>query len=101
LFPGDKSGTIPWGKTGSRSASIENPGTWKSDKGWKGPGESPMKKGLYLTDRGTWLAKEKDKLDMVIVLEGDPTLFNNTGYGRESEKHKHVSLRRPWNSSII
>jgi tungstate transport system substrate-binding protein len=38
------------------------------------------KKAYTLTDRGTWLAtKEKDKLEMVIVLEDDPILFNQYG----------------------
>lgn len=38
------------------------------------------KRAYTLTDRGTWLAtKDKDKLDMVIVLEGDPLLFNQYG----------------------
>ena len=31
------------------------------------------KRAYTLTDRGTWLAtKDKDKLEMVVVLEGDP-----------------------------
>jgi len=38
------------------------------------------KRAYTLTDRGTWLAtKGKDKLDMIVVLEGDPTLFNQYG----------------------
>jgi len=38
------------------------------------------KRAYTLTDRGTWLAtKDKDRLAMVIVLEGDPTLFNQYG----------------------
>ncbi|KAF0143227.1 MAG: tungstate transport system substrate-binding protein [Nitrospirae bacterium] len=36
------------------------------------------KRAYTLTDRGTWLAT-KDKLEMVIVLEGDPSLFNQYG----------------------
>ena len=45
-----------------------------------------------LTDRGTWLAtKDKDRLDMTIVLEGDPILFNQYGVmAVNPEKHKHV-----------
>lgn len=48
-----------------------------------------------LTDRGTWLAtKDKDKLDMIIVLEGDPTLFNQYGVmAVNPEKHKHVKYK--------
>ena len=38
------------------------------------------KRAYTLTDRGTWLAtKDKDKLEMVIVLEGDSVLFNQYG----------------------
>ncbi len=50
------------------------------------------KRAYTLTDRGTWLAtKDKDKLDMAIVLEGDPALFNQYGVmAVNSEKHKHV-----------
>ena len=50
------------------------------------------KQGYTLTDRGTWLAtKDKDKLDMVVVLEGDPALFNQYGVmAVNPEKHKQV-----------
>jgi tungstate transport system substrate-binding protein len=53
------------------------------------------KKGYTLTDRGTWLAtKDKDKLDMVIVLEGDPALFNQYGVmAVNPEKHKHAKYK--------
>jgi tungstate transport system substrate-binding protein len=38
------------------------------------------KRAYTLTDRGTWLStKDKDRLDMIVVLEGDPTLFNQYG----------------------
>lgn len=38
------------------------------------------KRAYTLTDRGTWLsAMDKDELDMSIVLEGDPELFNQYG----------------------
>jgi len=50
------------------------------------------KRAYTLTDRGTWLAtKDKDKLEMMIVLEGDPVLFNQYGVmAVNPEKHKHV-----------
>lgn len=53
------------------------------------------KRAYTLTDRGTWLAtKDKDKLGMVIVLEGDPTLFNQYGVmAVNPEKHKHVKYK--------
>ena len=48
------------------------------------------KRAYTLTDRGTWLAtKDKDKLDMAVVLEGDPVLFNQYGVmAVNPEKHK-------------
>ncbi|MFZ3137665.1 MAG: substrate-binding domain-containing protein [Thermodesulfovibrionales bacterium] len=53
------------------------------------------KRAYTLTDRGTWLAtKDKDKLDMVIVLEGDPVLFNQYGVmAVNPEKHNHVKYK--------
>lgn len=53
------------------------------------------KQAYTLTDRGTWLAtKDKDKLEMVIVLEGDPALFNQYGVmAVNPEKFKHVKYK--------
>jgi tungstate transport system substrate-binding protein len=53
------------------------------------------KQAYTLTDRGTWLAtKDKDKLEMIIVLEGDPILFNQYGVmAVNPEKHKHVKYK--------
>jgi tungstate transport system substrate-binding protein len=53
------------------------------------------KRAYTLTDRGTWLAtKDKDKLEMIIVLEGDPILFNQYGVmAVNPEKHKHVKYK--------
>lgn len=53
------------------------------------------KRAYTLTDRGTWLAtKGKDELEMMIVLEGDPVLFNQYGVmAVNPEKHKHVRHR--------
>jgi tungstate transport system substrate-binding protein len=53
------------------------------------------KRAYTLTDRGTWLAtKDKDKLEMVIVLEGDPILFNQYGVmAINPEMHKHVKYK--------
>lgn len=48
------------------------------------------KRGYTLTDRGTWLAT-KDKLDLIIVLEGDKALFNQYGVmAVNPKKYKHV-----------
>jgi len=53
------------------------------------------KRAYTLTDRGTWLAtKDKDKLEMVVVLEGDPGLFNQYGVmAVNPEKHKQVKFK--------
>jgi tungstate transport system substrate-binding protein len=93
---GDKSGTHTkelalWKKTG-----IDPKGQkWYLEVGQgmeKTQRIANEKQAYTLTDRGTWLAtKDKDKLDMVIVLEGDPVLFNQYGVmAVNPEKHKHV-----------
>jgi tungstate transport system substrate-binding protein len=53
------------------------------------------KRAYTLTDRGTWLAtKDKDKLEMMIVLEGDPLLFNQYGVmAVNPAKHEHVKYK--------
>jgi tungstate transport system substrate-binding protein len=53
------------------------------------------KQAYTLTDRGTWLAtKDKDKLEMMVVLEGDPVLFNQYGImAVNPEKHKQVKFK--------
>jgi len=53
------------------------------------------KRAYTLTDRGTWLAtKDKDKLEMTVVLEGDPILFNQYGVmAVNPEKHKQVKYQ--------
>ena len=53
------------------------------------------KRAYTLTDRGTLLAtKDKDKLQMDIVLEGDPILFNQYGVmAVNPEKHKHAKYK--------
>lgn len=81
---GDKSGTHTkelsiWKKTG-----IEPTGQkWYLEVGQgmeKTQRIADEKRAYTLTDRGTWLAtRDKDKLDMMIVLEGDSTLFNQYG----------------------
>jgi len=50
------------------------------------------KRAYTLTDRGTWLAlKDGEKLDMIIVLEGDPVLCNQYGVMAVNPKrHEHV-----------
>ncbi len=53
------------------------------------------KRAYTLTDRGTWLAtKDKDKLEMGIVLEGAPVLFNQYGVmAVNPQKHKQVKYQ--------
>ena len=100
---GDKSGTHTkelaiWGKAG-----IEPKGQkWYLEVGQgmeKTQRIANEKRAYTLTDRGTWLAtKDKDKLEMVIVLEGDPVLFNQYGVMAVSpEKHGHVRYREAMN----
>lgn len=50
------------------------------------------KRAYTLTDRGTWLAtRDKDRLEMAVVFEGDPVLFNQYGVMAVNPgKHKHV-----------
>ncbi len=51
------------------------------------------KRAYTLTDRGTWLAT-KEKLEMFIVFEGDPILFNQYGVmAVNPAKHKHVKYK--------
>ncbi|MBA4395513.1 MAG: tungsten ABC transporter substrate-binding protein, partial [Desulfobacca sp.] len=93
---GDKSGTHTkelalWAKTG-----IDLKGKpWYLEVGQgmeKTQRIANEKRAYTLTDRGTWLGtKDKDKLEMLIVLEGDPQLFNQYGImAVNSQRHKHV-----------
>lgn len=96
---GDKSGT-----------NIKELAVWKADgidpKGQKwyleagqGMGNTlrvASEKGAYtLTDRGTWLAlKDKDKLKLALLVEGDPILFNQYGVmAVNPAKHKNVKYK--------
>jgi tungstate transport system substrate-binding protein len=81
---GDKSGTHTkelslWTKTGSDPKG--KPWYLEVGQGMEKTQRIANEKRAYtLTDRGTWLAtKDKDKLEMAIVLEGDPVLFNQYG----------------------
>jgi tungstate transport system substrate-binding protein len=96
---GDKSGTNTkelslWKKSGLEPAGQK----WYLEVGQgmeKTQRVADEKKAYTLTDRGTWLAtKDKDKLDLVIVLEGDTVLFNQYGVmAVNPEKHKHVKFK--------
>jgi tungstate transport system substrate-binding protein len=81
---GDKSGTHTKELSIWKKAGIDPTGKkWYLEVGQgmeKTQRIADEKRAYTLTDRGTWLAtKDKDKLNMVVVLEGDPTLFNQYG----------------------
>jgi tungstate transport system substrate-binding protein len=96
---GDKSGTNTKELSLWKKAGIEPAGQkWYLEVGQgmeKTQRIADEKKAYTLTDRGTWLAtKDKDKLDLVVVLEGDPVLFNQYGVmAVNPEKHKHVKFK--------
>lgn len=96
---GDKSGTHAkelsiWGKLG-----IEPKGhKWYLEVGQgmeKTQRIANEKRAYTLTDRGTWLVtKDKDRLEMIIVLEGDQILFNQYGVmAVNPQRHKHVKYK--------
>jgi len=93
---GDKSGTHTKELSLWKKAGVEPAGQkWYLEVGQgmeKTQRIADEKKAYTLTDRGTWLAtKDKDKLDLVIVLEGDPALFNQYGVMVVNpEKNKQV-----------
>ncbi|MBA4372344.1 MAG: tungsten ABC transporter substrate-binding protein [Thermodesulfovibrio sp.] len=96
---GDNSGTHTKELSIWKKAAIEPKGQkWYLEVGQgmeKTQRVANEKQAYTLTDRGTWLAtKDKDKLDMIVVHEGDPTLFNQYGVMAVSpEKHKHVKYK--------
>lgn len=53
------------------------------------------KQAYSLTDRGTWLSmRDSDLLDMRIVFEGDPALFNQYGVmAINPDRFKHVKIK--------
>lgn len=93
---GDKSGTHTKELSIWKKSSVDPKGQkWYLEVGQgmeKTQRIANEKKGYTLTDRGTWLAtKDKDKLEMMIVLDGDTTLFNQYGVMLVNpERHKHV-----------
>ena len=96
---GDKSGTHTKELSLWKKVNIEPAGQkWYLEVGQgmeKTQRIADEKRAYTLTDRGTWLATVgKDKLDMVIVLEGDPALFNQYGVMVVNpEKFKTVKLK--------
>jgi tungstate transport system substrate-binding protein len=96
---GDKSGTNTKELSIWKKAGIEPTGKkWYLEVGQgmeKTQRIADEKRAYTLTDRGTWLAtKDKDKLDMMIVLEGDKELFNQYGVmAVNPEKFKTVKYK--------
>ena len=96
---GDKSGTHTRELAIWERAGIDPRGkTWYLEAGQgmeKTQRIANEKRAYTLTDRGTWLAtKDKDKLEMLIVFEGDPILINQYGVmAVNPEKQKHVKYK--------
>ncbi len=96
---GDKSGTHTKEQFIWAEAGVEPKGNkWYLEVG-QGMAKTQRianeKQAYTLTDRGTWLAlKDKDKLEMLIVLEGDPVLFNQYGVmAVNPQKHPHMKYK--------
>ncbi len=96
---GDKSGTHTKELSLWKKAGIDPSGQkWYLEVGQgmeKTQRVADEKRAYTLTDRGTWLAtKDKDKLDLAVVLEGDPALFNQYGVmAVNPERMKHVKYK--------
>ncbi|MDC7239466.1 MAG: substrate-binding domain-containing protein, partial [Spirochaetales bacterium] len=93
LSRGDDSGTHTKEKAIWAGTGAAPEGTWYKEVG-QGMGAvltmSSEMQGYTLTDRGTWLAM-KDKLDLEILVEGDPVLFNPYGViAVNPERHPHA-----------
>ena len=94
LSRGDDSGTHTKEKAIWNSAGLSPEGIWYKEVG-QGMGTvltmTAEMQGYTLTDRGTWLAM-KDDLNLKILVEGDPTLFNPYGViAVNPELHSHVN----------
>lgn len=90
---GDDSGTHKKEKALWKEAGIEPSGTWYLETG-QGMGATLTlaneKQAYTLVDRGTYIAYE-DKVDLIILSEGDERLFNPYGIIAVSPaKHPHV-----------
>jgi tungstate transport system substrate-binding protein len=79
---GDESGTHSKELSIWKSAEIEPAGDWYISSG-QGMGEvltmTNEQQAYTLSDRATYLARSKEGLDLVIVVEGDKSLFNPYG----------------------
>ncbi len=92
---GDDSGTHKKERKIWEEAGVTPGGGWYLEVG-QGMGKTlriaDEKEAYTLTDRGTWLAlKDKEKLGLEILLEGDGTLFNQYGVMEVNpRRHPHV-----------
>ncbi len=96
---GDKSGTHSKELSVWKEAGVDPKGQkWYLEVG-QGMAKTQRianeKRAYTLTDRGTWLAtKDKDKLEMTVLVEGDPILFNQYGVmAVNPEKHKNIKYK--------
>jgi len=82
LSRGDDSGTHTKEMAIWQAAGIEPAGEWYLSTGM-GMGDlltmAGEMQGYTLSDRATYLARTKDGLDLVVLVEGDPILFNPYG----------------------
>lgn len=96
---GDNSGTHTKELSIWKTAGIESKGQkWYLEVGQgmeKAQRIANEKRAYTLTDRGTWLwTKDRDRLEIVVLLEGDPLLFNQYGVmAVNPERHKHVKYK--------
>ncbi len=93
---GDKSGTHTKERSIWKKAEVNPAGEWYMEVGQgmaKTQRIADEKRAYTLTDRGTWLAaRDADKLEMTIILEGDPELFNQYGVMVVSPR-KHADVK--------
>lgn len=94
LSRGDDSGTHTKERQLWKDTDITPSGQWYKEAG-QGMGTvltmSNEMLAYTMTDRGTWLAM-KDKLDLVLLFEGDPILYNPYGViAVNPERHDHVN----------
>lgn len=90
---GDESGTHQAERALWRSAGIDPHGAWYREAGsGMGPTLNTTAEmgGYTLADRGTWISF-LNRRDLVVVVEGDPVLFNPYGVILvDPERHPHV-----------
>ncbi len=93
---GDDSGTHKKEKAIWKAAGVDPQGSWYSEAG-QGMGAvlqiADEKRGYALTDRGTFIAYG-DKVDLQVLYEGDPILFNPYGIiAVNPAVHPHVNYQ--------